>query len=308
MIPPIATKRVLFFFSDQRMEWSESYYFPPTSATSAALLEAVTKLAKVRLPLLGVGVLNTEIRASDDTVFRDSQISRDYSQWGGFPGGSNSKRIYDPQLIEPGVDKAIAAPPTVVLRLRQEGRVGDQVLGRHRRIVPLSGWPESIEVDQGNVPPYANKQWGVNFQRFIDYFKDNATIWGFPVFKNPPEKTSQVFSITRVANNGVITVQHAILDQFPVGSTVEIFRPRFQGGSLKIQGKYEVLTSQLGSFTTLDPRVGVVTYLDGGVVQLVTRDFATIQDVIPDGFGIRKRGAAELAPRGRSRTRKAFAG
>lgn len=308
MIPAIHAKRVLFFFNDQRQEWSESYWQSETTSLEDAMRRA-QNLAITRVQSLAQGVRLSEIRVSDDAVLRDSIVDTGFDNWA-IPAGANPEsRIYNLALIGDCIADNDASNPDYIIRLRQEGDPPDGPNHRHRRVTFFSGYPKCNQIDQGNLPPFKGKAFGIAFNRFLTVLTNPDAGWGFTVFKNPPEVgPTNILNITRDPLSGIVTVTHDNAVNFPVGRTVEIYRPKFFGGSLKIQGKYDVRTSVPGQFTVVDQFPGVVQYQGGGTVSLVSKQWVQIVNAQADGFSIRKRGVVENAPRGRSRSRHRYAG
>jgi len=296
-IPPTTATRAQLFFNDGRMEWSEIYWKPPGTDINAALADAVTALAPVRVQLLAKGVQLSEIRVSVDNVFRDSLIDTSYANWGrGDPG----QQLYNLGLA--ACPKPAA--PTTCLRMREESSP------IYRRIMFLSGIPDAVVIDQGNwnaanmgCPP-----WNIAMQNWIGYLADPATSWGFVVTVNPVMHQSVVTGATRTNPSDPITVTTA--DNIPwvsVGRTFTIHNARNSGSCLKLNGRHVVASMPApNSVTYFDPTSGPVCYAFNGLLESVDLTWAKINHIIPDGFSIRKRGAAELAPRGRSRVRRRF--
>lgn len=307
MIPPIHAKRCQFYFSDQRMEWSEVYWQSEAVALDNALTRAILLGAK-RVKTLGKGVQLVEIRASDDAVFRDSNVYTGFQNWASPPGSAPGLKLYNLQLLGDCDDDGIAAAPTRCLRLRQEGQASGGAPFLHRRVVYFSGMPDCDVSDQGNVPPFPGVRWGQAFNDWAAQVVDPLQAWGFVGFKTPALLNGNILNIVRQVDNVTVIITYGGADVFPVGSTVEVFRPIFFGGSLKIQGKYEVIQSGPNQISIRDNRPGAVGYDRGGTLRSVTQEWCQITQVITDGWQIHKRGAAELAPRGRLRSRKAYAG
>lgn len=304
MIPPIGAVRCQWFFNDGRMEWSETLWRPVGTSLDSAMGAALS-LGSFRVNTLGTGVQMTEIRVSKDDVFGDSDVNTDYAGWLGPKGADPRAKIYNSALLG-GQAVALPAAPTRCLKVRLEGTTGERWL--HRRPIYFSGMPDYVVQDQGPINPEAG-QWQKAFDKWGEQLTGSTAVWGFVVYHKPVgAEKFPVAGITRVGSGGDVTVTLTVPPTFAVRDTIELFRPRFNGGSLKIQGKYEVVTIAGNTFTVRPTLLGDVSYRDGGTVWKVTREFATIFKVTPEIFTIHKRGGAELGPRGRLSSRKSFAG
>jgi hypothetical protein len=311
---------VLLFFGDGRYVWSEEYFragsdtTDPTADDTAALA-LMTKdggVADKRVQLLGAGVQLLEVRASRDNVFRDSLISEKYAEWQAPKGAHPDENIYNTQYCDlaatpPECEQA--AEPQVCLRVRCESTA------RKRRIMFLSGIPQFADIPGANVPlPAAIDPTGkTDVGLFNEAFKKWAAQvlldqWGFVGVQYTA--TQPIIGMTTNVGGTTVSVVTKAPMTLAQGDTCLIFHPQFFPGSYNFHGQHEVL-SAVGNVVTFAANLGAAqfAYKQGGTLQgPATRAFNVFTSVLPDGIAERKRGFAELAIRGRSRSRRNFVG
>jgi hypothetical protein len=327
MIAPSNAVRVLLFFGDGRYVWSEEYFragsdtVDPTADDQAALT-LMTKsggVADKRVQMLGAGVQLLEIRASRDNVFRDSLISEQYAEWQQPKGAVPDLEIYNTgycDLADTPKECEQAAEPQVCLRVRCESTAV------RRRIMYLSGVPQFADIPGANVPlpatidPTGKIDTGVFNLAFNNWAGQVLTDqWGFVGIQYT--NNAPIGNVTTNVGGTQVTVLTKSPLSVTSGDTVLIFHPQYFPGSYNFHGQKEVATvTQIPgpppiTQLTFSANIGNadLSYKAGGIVKgPAVRVFNVFTAIYADGIAKRSRGFAELAIRGRSRTRRNFVG
>jgi hypothetical protein len=114
---------------------------------------------------------------------------------------------------------------------------------------------------------------------------------------------------TNVGGTSVTVVTAAPLG-VAVNDTCLVFHPKFYPGSFNFHGQQEVV-SVAGNTVTFGANIGTAafSYKSGGLLKgKATRTFNVFTALFADSIAKRSRGFAELAIRGRSRSRRNFVG
>lgn len=278
--------RLTMFFQGFGYAWSESWFSTRTTTDqeTLALATQIGGLCFARDNLLAPGYTLLAARASDDTVFRDSQLQA------------------TPAAVPPGfttgkITGVKSGPSTDVLVLRGEFGAG------FRRTVEIGGCPldvftQPFDATIPQVPGYAS---------LLNAF--GRTIisggWGFK-YRQRDDTLAKEVPITNVASDpsGLITVTAPAHGMTPATFDKVIIRNiKMKTGSLRVNGERRVFVVDATTYTIKDLS-GVAEYDHGGFTRPLRFALAPISNLPLVSARKRKRGVVPYSrPLGRSRKR-----
>jgi hypothetical protein len=268
------TPRATFFFKNVRTEYGWSITLWPSFAkTYAQALASANTLAGYLVSMLAEGVINTEIRVSDDAVFRDSQISAGVAP--------NTNPLTQNPYYNFNALGTSPAPDNVALLLRLEGGPN------YRGSLFLSGLPSTFTT-------------AVNLSGRGDIWVNQAVAnlatylvqagWAISVLPKgvdgpaPTAITNVVFNASNVPT--ITSPAHGLTS----GTEVRVTGCKMTGGRFSLSN-LPVSVIDVNNVTVFGfTKANHGTYVGGGQIAAIPRFIRVLSAVIPIGVTTHKRG------------------